>query len=222
MFIPEHRIYSICRGLLIKLKADINSSTPEQDKIGYGLFDGNISQDSKYDYYEQYKEIFKREETHPNRINVNIGYPMDVKTAINLSVVSSTSGTNFNSIGVDESGEVDDIRIIDGNYIPSYGRNFDASVTILITGPNQTELLCVFYTLESLLISIFDTVQLEGFQNPKISSRDVQLNEADSPTHHFSRAITISYMREVRVLRAFTSEDIRDILIEGTAKLSAS
>ncbi len=123
--------------------------------------------------------------------------------------------TGQSGIGVDE-GFVDELHE-GGKSVPILTRRFDTQYSIIVTSDNSFEVIMIYYTLRSLLISTFVQLEFEGLSNPKLSGQDLRLYQEIIPRNVFARAIGLSVSYEESSPALFSKDEITSIIFDGKA-----
>jgi len=214
IIIPEIVLFKIVNGLILHISKDFEAQTDETQSLLYRLLHGNSVE--KFDYYTQGKDLFLRGVDHPRKIAVRQFF--DISRADLPTVHITLPGENaaFDGIGVDQG--LNEPIFDDANlrFTPVYNRNFEAQYSIIFTSDNTFEVLLMYNTIRSLMISIFDSVQILGLMNPRLGGQDLQINSELIPKHIFIRALTLSSNYDVAVPRFFDEQMIQSIIFTGT------
>lgn len=209
--VPEILIYDVLQGILTYLRADIKAKPTLEDTILYSILqDINLV---KYNYIKEAGELFSRDSEHPKHVDVRLFF--DAKRAtlptMHITLANESPGP-INSIGISEDEIVYENDYPDDETSTIYGRSFDTSLTIICTSSSHQEVLLMYYVMRASIIAAFNSFELQGFQNMKISGRDLQIRDDLVPNAIFSRGITISGFYETRVRDFFNTEKLYDII----------
>jgi len=197
ILIPEIKVLEIIETALKVVEVDYKSHLIEAETILYQLFGSN--QYGKYNFLEQSKDIFLRDNDHPRKIETRLMF--DAKRAalptIHISMPQESTGAD--GIGVDEGYQEDIVSTDSKTFHKTYTRMFDVQYNCIITSDNSLEVLCIYHLLKSVLIGIFDSIEFNGIRNPKLSGQDLQINSELVPPHLFIRGIGINFCYEQTV-----------------------
>lgn len=224
IFVPEAVLFKLISDAITALKTDYSSKGDKTTTLLYQMFYGMVI--GKFNYYTQAVDLFSRDSTHPRHIETRLFF--DAQRAELPTIHISLPGERSinDGIGVDAgyrdpvfkdaTGTVgeDDFEI--GTYQYTYTRRFEATYNIVITSDNTFEVLLVYHALRTMLISLFDSVQLSGFANPKLSGNDLMINEELVPPGVFFRAISINTEYEVDIPKYNVVEFFTDLTATGT------
>ncbi len=224
--IPEIQMYNLIRGLLILARTeyekwnttDGTEAVTDNTKILlYQMFNGLTLE--KSNYYDQVISLITRKDSDPRALAVR--YYFDAKRAkvptIHITLPSEGNGPT-DGIGVSpENAEigswVDEGSLGVGSDLrrESVGRSFSTQIQVIITSDNHQEVTLIYHMMKSLLISAFDSISLTGLQNPKVSGRELQINESVANTL-FMRSIVIDSHYETRMPKCDIEDDIYTVL----------
>lgn len=197
ILIPEVKILEIFETVLKAVEVDFHQEVDESNTLLYKIFGTN--QINKFNFYEQAKDIFLRQNDHPRKIGVRMMFDSSRAHLPTVHITMPSETPSADGIGVDE-GYQDDI--VDFNRLElyrTYTRAFDSTYNCIITSDNATEVLCIYHLVKSMLISIFDTIEFSGIRNIKLSGQDLQINSDLVPTNLFVRGVGINCMYEQTV-----------------------
>jgi hypothetical protein len=197
IIIPEITLFKILETIIKFIEIDFNNTTDENKTMLFKIFGDN--QVGKFNFYEQAKDIFLRDNAHPRQIAVRMMF--DAQRAnlptIHISLPSESPGAD--GIGVDEGYQENDVDTENRTVNKTYTRMFDTQYNCIISSDNSTEVLLIYHLLKSMLIGIFDTMEFSGLRNPKLSGQDLQINSDIVPPHIFTRGVGISCSYEQTV-----------------------
>lgn len=198
LHIPEIEIFKIINSLLIVIEQDFNANLADETKsILYKLFYGQKIE--RFDFYTEIKNIILRENNHPRKLETRMMF--DAQRAhlptIHISMPSEQKGED--GIGVDEGYSENEIDELNGKYIPIYTRAYQTTYNCIITSDNSLEVLVIYHLVKAMLISIIDSIELNGIRNIVLSGQDLQIQTDLVPTHIFSRGIGINCFYEQEI-----------------------
>lgn len=197
IIIPEIKILEIIETSLKVIETNYNETLDKEKTLLYRIF--GLNQTGKYNFYEQAKDIFLRDNNHPRKIETRMMF--DAQRAnlptIHISMPSESNGED--GIGVDEGYQESIVDNENKTITKTYTRVFDAQYNAIITSDNSLEVLCIYHLLKSTLIGIFDNIEFQGIRNPKLSGQDLQINSDIVPPHIFTRGIGIHCFYEQTV-----------------------
>ena len=98
----------------------------------------------------------------------------------------------------------------------SYNRTYGAKFNLVITGRNTFEVLIIFYILKIILYNNIETLELNGFRNPKIYGQDLKINDMVSP-NLYARILVLDSFFELEIPKFGQINIINSINFTGTA-----
>lgn len=183
------QIKAIITRLLIFIQEDYKNNTEEDTflyKTFYGVKDGN------FDFYEQGKKLFLRNDSNPRNLRVLLEFPKD-KTKIPAYVVREPSKrtSEFNSIGK-LTGQFDHT----GKMILRDSRNYEFEV--MCVSDNFLESILMSEILYSLLLGSYNILS-QSFQSISFSMKEVMINADVIPLPFFLRSIGLNLTSDEHV-----------------------
>lgn len=183
------QIKAIITRLLIFIQEDYKNNVEEDTflyKTFYGVKDGN------FDFYEQGKKLFLRNDSNPRSLRVLLEFPKD-KTKIPAYVVREPSKrtSEFNSIGK-LTGQFDHT----GKMILRDSRNYEFEV--MCVSDNFLESILMSEILYSLLLGSYNILS-QSFQSISFSMKEVMINADVIPLPFFLRSIGLNLTSDEHV-----------------------
>lgn len=183
------QIKAIITRLLIFIQEDYKNNVEEDTflyKTFYGVKDGN------FDFYEQGKKLFLRNDSNPRNLRVLLEFPKD-KTKIPAYVVREPSKrtSEFNSIGK-FTGQFDHT----GKMILRDSRNYEFEV--MCVSDNFLESILMSEILYSLLLGSYNILS-QSFQSISFSMKEVMINADVIPLPFFLRSIGLNLTSDEHV-----------------------
>lgn len=183
------QIKAIITRLLIFIQEDYKNNVEEDTflyKTFYGVKDGN------FDFYEQGKKLFLRNDSNPRNLRVLLEFPKD-KTKIPAYVVREPSKrtSEFNSIGK-LTGQFDHT----GKMILRDSRNYEFEV--MCVSDNFLESILMSEILYSLLLGSYNILS-QSFQSISFSIKEVMINADVIPLPFFLRSIGLNLTSDEHV-----------------------
>lgn len=187
MRLPELILKQLVDELLDLITSDYNNAPTEEDTFLYQVFEGNVLKD--YDFYKQAQAIFLRTSDDPRKLETRMMFDATRAELPTIHVVlpSETIGKD-NSIGMNRSG--DNFVRSDGSLQPLYGRSFDIVYQLAITSGNPFETVLIYQGLKAGLISITDSLELNGLKLPNLSGNDLNIDSNLMP-NIYTRALAV-------------------------------
>lgn len=201
ILLPEVVIYNTLESIVKMLRNDLLYNR-DDGTILYRLLgvddEGNPLKMNLYNFFEQAKKIILTTEN----LNVNFGYNQETAKQVSLHIILP-SEQGKSSIGGDE-GYLDeeefnpttkDKESVRGQFTSV----FDCTYQIMITGYNQSEVNLVYNILKSMLLMLYEHLELMGLRNPTISGNDIVMQDDLVPVPLFHKVINLSFIYELTV-----------------------
>lgn len=183
------QIKAIITRLLIFVQEDYKNNTEEDTflyKTFYGVKDGN------FDFYEQGKKLFLRNDSNPRNLRVLLEFPKDkTKTPAYVVREPSKRTSEFNSIGK-LTGQFDHT----GKMILRDSRNYEFE--IMCVSDNFLESILMSEILYSLLLGSYNILS-QSFQSISFSMKEVMINADVIPLPFFLRSIGLNLTSDEHV-----------------------
>lgn len=194
MLIPEVLIYNNIQNFLSFLIMQKN--VVENERFLFYLLKKNQSVEQKienYDFYKQASEIFYRNQNDPRRLEVFLGYNLKRQGIPTIHITLSGEQNYQDGIGMDEGY---DDETVDGLYQKSYTRTFNCHYNVIITSDNSTEAVIIYHVLKAMMILMYETFELNGIRNLKVSGQDINVNNELVPMNIFHKSLTMNFFYE--------------------------
>ena len=226
IMIPEIAIEKIISTAINFIRKDYKKNIDEynDEKLSYLYYLSNLVFIERVNIFEEAKKIFLiHDEKDPKKININFGFPQTIKGAVNITITHSGEQYGMNALGVDESPQIYEEFIEDkdesDNWRKTYGRRYNSTYQIIITGDNTNETLIVYNILKSVLISFEGTSHLSalGFENAKITGQDMMI-KSDVTKKKYAKNITFNFEYEFRVPDVNRLQYWNNLIFKGFAK----
>lgn len=183
------QIKAIITRLLIFIQEDYKNNVEEDTflyKTFYGVKDGN------FDFYEQGKKLFLRNDSNPRNLRVLLEFPKDkTKTPAYVVREPSKRTSEFNSIGK-LTGQFDHT----GKMILRDSRNYEFEV--MCVSDNFLESILMSEILYSLLLGSYNVLS-QSFQSISFSMKEVMINADVIPLPFFLRSIGLNLTSDEHV-----------------------
>lgn len=183
------QIKAIITRLLIFVQEDYKNNVEEDTflyKTFYGVKDGN------FDFYEQGKKLFLRNDSNPRNLRVLLEFPKDkTKTPAYVVREPSKRTSEFNSIGK-LTGQFDHT----GKMILRDSRNYEFEV--MCVSDNFLESILMSEILYSLLLGSYNILS-QSFQSISFSMKEVMINADVIPLPFFLRSIGLNLTSDEHV-----------------------
>lgn len=212
MLVPELTIEKILKTALNFIRTDYNNQVSQynDEKLSYLYYLTENVGVERMVVFNEAKKIFLIDDPYdPKRININLGWPQTIKSALNVTITQAGEQYAQNAISVDESPDIMEEFVYDANdsnndetnaWRRTYGRRYSATYRIIVTGDNTNEVLMLYKIFKSLFISFDGTGHLNymGFENVKITGQDIEI-KSDIIKNRWAKALNLSFEYEYRV-----------------------
>ncbi len=181
--LPDIRLKSIIDAIIGLIETDwTNAAGDKSTSFLYRLLYGNNFGygNNIYNFYEESVKIFIRAEDDPRKLETRLLFDTEraALPTIHLSIPSEESAGD--GIGMD-AGYIDNTDLQDGTAIEYLVRSYSSNYELVVTGSNTFEVLLIFNVLKAALIVNTDTLEYNGFRNPKIFGGDLKINSQHTP-----------------------------------------
>ena len=224
--IPEIELVNILKNYLKGLKADYDERTIKEESVIGQMFYGVKYDDDKYDLFTQAVELLITRSPYSignseRKLTVHSYYNKDKTSAPTMHVAcpSEEESENWFAGGLEQSGIVQPVGMEDFHYEQKV-RRYKSSHAIIFTSDNHLEIQIMYFAVKYGLLSIFDTLILDLFQNPHITGHELQQQDTAGPEHFFSRSLIISASNEQRVSNFQLSANARSIMFPRSNDIS--
>lgn len=212
MLVPELTIEKILRTALNFIRTDYQNQILQynDEKLSYLYYlTENVGVERMVVFNEAKKIFLIDDPLDPKRININLGWPQTIKSALNATIIHAGEQYAQNALGVDESPDIYREFVYDSSeqdrdetnaWRRTYSRRYSTTYRIIVTGNNTNEVMLLYKIFKSLLISFEGTSHLSrmGFENVKITGADMEI-KSDIIKHKWAKAINLSFEYEYRV-----------------------
>lgn len=201
ILLPDVIIYNTLESIVKMLRDDLRYNR-DDGTILYRLLgedeEGKPLKMNLYNFFKQAKKIILTTEN----LNVNFGYNPETAKQLSLHIILP-SEQGKSSIGGDE-GYLDEEK-----FNPTTGEKesvqehftslFDCTYQIMITGGNQAEVNLVYNILKSILLMLYEHLELMGLRIPTLSGNDIVMQDDLVPVPLFHKVINLSFTYELTV-----------------------
>lgn len=191
ILIPDVILHDALNAALDAVREDYDNASPKTDSLLYKIF-GADQLLGRYNMYDQAKEIILATEKDPKFLKVNLSFnPNDTKyPSIHISLPGEQSKDN--SIGMGEGDYYQDEQGLT-EYRKEFTRGFNTTYHIVIISDNKTTIIMLYQFFRTILISLFEHLNLAGFRNIVLGGSDVPMMNSQVAPGIFSRAIQMTF-----------------------------
>lgn len=212
---PELAVLNLIKVVLNAARKDLvdNAANLEASLI-YSIFEDFAV--GKRNLFNEAKSILEREEGNEGYLDASLFLNIAKNSLPHIHVTVPGVSPTMPSIG--HQHQNNDFLIKEGKGYPVYTKTFNATYDIVITSDSELEVVIINYILLATISSLLDHVDLAGFQNPKLSARDLQLYTENIPEPIFFKAINLSFFFELKapvLNKNFLAAAINDIKSTG-------
>lgn len=179
LILPEIALLKALEGLLLWLKNDYDerfSQSAEEKSYLYKLFYG--IEYNGFNYYEQAKKIFLSDLLDQRRLKVRIFFDPGRAHLPTIHITLPKEDNDSVGLGYNDDGQ-------------EMERKFSVKFSLVITSDNYFEVLIVYYTVKSLIMSGFMTFENLGLREISLGGGDLQLQSDIIPSNVFYRELFI-------------------------------
>lgn len=208
---PEVILHRTLTSVVNLLRKDVKDGGDES--ILYRLLgvdeNGNPFKLNSYNFLNQARKIFG----DVNNFRVSMGYDPTVASNLALHIILPSEQGEA-TIGFDEGY----VRDKTGDRAQEYFVNsFKCNYQIMITGNNINEVNLAYNVLKSLLIMVYEHLELEGLRNPSFSGNDILMQEDITPVMMFHKVINVSFFYELVVPQMYKNGLMKTFIAEYRA-----
>jgi len=215
---PDIKLKALLDAVLGKIRSDYtgagDKSTTFLHKMYNGLESGN------YVFLDEAVKIFTRSGDDPRIIDTRLLFDRERASLPTIHVTIPSEDPHGDGIGMDDGYVTNtlDVESVapDQTMTEYYTRGYNTKFELIITGSNQNEVLLIFYTLKAALINNVESLEVNGFRNPKIFGSDLKINEQLTP-NAYMRVLNLSTYFELIVPKFDSVALVNSIKWTGTA-----
>jgi hypothetical protein len=216
LLIPEFQLKTIIDAVLLYIRTDYNTVIDKDDSYLAILVKGLKL--GKYDVFEQAVEVFiNRGRNHPKEMQCHLFFNSERASIPTIHIMLSEDNIGPNGIGVDEGYNQAVYNAVLKTSQSYNNRSFESRLSFVITSDNSLETIITYHIIRAALVSVFNDLQFNGLQNPKISGGTLNINPELVPLNIFYQAIYLDFFYDVQVPTIFTSATFADLIVQGIA-----
>lgn len=226
--IPELELVKILNNFVKAIKADYDSRANKDESILASIFQGLSYDNGKYDLYTQAVDLFITRSPfeitkHERKLTIRSYYDKEKQTTPTIHIAAPSEEEHENWLGGGFDSGIAHTPV-DGAYTSFHQkrvRRYQARHAIIFTSDNWIEVQLMYFLIKSGILSIFDTLILEQFQNPQFAGHELQMSDTAAPEHFYSRSIIITSSHEAGVPNFQSSTAFSDIMFPRSNDESA-
>lgn len=209
--IPIITIKQLISKLLEFIYVDSSSEKEEKDTFLYQILGG--IKDNNFDFYEQAKSLFLRDQTNPRNVRILVEYPKD-RTAFPCYVIREPGKRN----GADNSiGKIKDYSNL-GSYLYRDSRQSDFEIMCL--SQNVYESIIMSEVLYALLLAAYDILASQ-FETIDFTIRELMAENEIMPMPIFIKSVSLSVSMN-NIVPGLLKEDLLKKVLFEDAGLEAT
>jgi hypothetical protein len=223
--IPELELVRILRRMIEALAYDYNNALDPSDSLLASYYEGVVY--DNYNLFEEAVALFVTNVRHTQdasnrKISVKSYFDRNLRTTPAIHITAPTEEDFVNSIGSDYGASGTFFDDTENTALETRRRGYKSRYVIVFTSDNHIEVQLMYFTIKFLLISFFDEITLDFFQNPRMSGGELRLDDSGkAPEHFFARALTLEAFTEMEIRNTFTSEQFNNIVLPRSNDYSA-
>ena len=210
---PETKLKVLIDAFLDRLENDYESNTDKSLTVLNRLYDGLVI--DNYAFLDQAIEIFINRRNDPKRLDTRLFLDRDRATLPTLHITFPSEEPIGDGIGFDE-GYLGNVAVGTDQFYERRNRGYSSKFYIMITGASTFEVLLIFYTVKILLLNNLETLEHNGFRNPRVYGQELRLNEEILPTPYV-KAIVLDSFFDLEVPRFGSIDIINSVNFNGEA-----
>jgi hypothetical protein len=214
--IPEIRLQSLVDVIFKKLRDDYVDASDKTVTVLYRMFNGLVF--GNYDFLENAVSIFTSAVDDPRAIDTRLMYDSSRASIPTVHItIPNQQPTISDGIGLD-AGYNDDqgIGAEPTAVTESYNRTLGSKFNLVITGSSSFEVLLIYYVLYVCLNNNVESLDINGFRNPKIYGQEMSVNNKLTPVA-YARILVLDSFFELKIPKFGEVDIVNSITLTGTA-----
>jgi hypothetical protein len=191
----KHLIDSILNRIVVDYRTNNDKTKTFLYKLLYGVQEGN------YMFYDEAVAIINRSIDDPRKLDTRLLFDRERASLPTIHVTIPSDQPFSDGIGFDEGYVQPTVNAQDNPPLTMttyYTRSYQSRFDLVITGSNTFEVVLIYYLLRCALINNVESLEANGFRNPKFPGGDVKINEQITPVSYL-RILTIDSFYELTV-----------------------
>lgn len=210
MLVPEIVILESIQNMVKFISDDIknNSVTPQKSFL-YKLIQANSLE--RYVVFDQVRTIFEASGKDTRKLTIDLSYNMKVDKFPSIFLGLGSEQDSSNGLGLDQ-GYRDVLPENESNpsegYRYVYTRRMRANYVLSIHSDNNNEVIFLYHLCKSIILSIRDSLSVQGIQNLVLSGQDIARMSSNFPDNLFFRVLNLGFEYESSSISAFKEQYI--------------
>lgn len=214
MRIPEIELVKLIRLGLLALKEDYKAASDKSTTLLHAMYNGVVY--GNYDLYKEAVSMFvtnmeNTQAAHNRKITVREYFDRTLRSVPAIHVSAPSESEDMFAIG-GGWGENDIIPAEGPDMSFTRRKSYQSRLAIMFTSDNHLEVQLMYFTVKALMVSITDELQLEFFQNLKMTGTELRFDSSSIPEHFYARGLVFDSFAEMDIPNVFRSPVFRNIL----------
>jgi len=216
---PDMLLKSFLDSILGKIKNDYTEAVDKSTTFLYKMYNGLT--EGNYVFLDEAIKIFNRTVDDPRTIDTRLLFDRERSNLPTVHVTIPAETPHGDGIGMDEGYVANTADGADPQTATSmteyYTRGYNTKFELVITGSNTFEVTLIFYTIKAALINNIESLELNGFRNPKIYEvTGVMLNDGIQPVA-YKRTLALDSYYELIIPKFDSVSIVNSINFTGKA-----
>jgi len=197
ILLPEIKIKALLDAYLGLIYNDYINTSNKTKTFIYKLFNGNKV--DNYDFYLQAVKILSRSKDDPRKLEVRTFFDRSRASIPTIHINLPAESPIGDGIGFDPNYEQPEFNDTDSTFQETVTRTFATKYNIIVTSDNQFEVVILYYALKAIMISNYESLEMNGLRLPKFSGQDMILRDDLVPNAIYARSLSLDTMYEFTV-----------------------
>lgn len=197
---PEVKLKALLDAVLGKIRSDYTNAGDKSTTFLYKMYNGLKS--GNYVFLDEAVKIFTRLVDDSRIIDTRLLFDRERASLPTIHVTIPSEEPHGDGIGLDDGYVVNTLNAEsvapDQTMTEYYTRGYNTKFELIITGSNEFEVVTIFTTLKAALINNIESLEVNGFRNPKIFGGDLKINDQLTP-NAYMRVLNLSTYFELIV-----------------------
>lgn len=190
---PDIKLKAVLDAILGKIRSDYVDAGVKSTTFLYKMYNGLVS--GNYVFLDEAVKIFTRTGDDPRIIDTRLLFDRERVSLPTIHVTIPSEEPHGDGIGQDDGYVANTLDAESSapnqTMTEYYTRGYNTKFELIITGSNSFEVVLIFTTLKAALINNVESLEVNGFRNPKISGGDLKINEQLTP-NAYMRVLNLS------------------------------
>ena len=215
---PDIKLKALLDAVLDKIRSDYVNAGDKSTTFLYKMYNGLVS--GNYVFLDEAVKIFTRSDDDPRIVDTRLLFDRERASLPTIHVTIPSEEPHGDGIGQDD-GYVDNTldaesSAPDQTVTEYYTRGYNTKFELIITGSSSFEVVLIFTTLKAALINNIESLEVNGFRNPKVFGSDLKINDQLTP-NAYMRILNLTSYFELIVPKFNSVSIVNSIEWTGTA-----